>query len=242
MTPKLEFCLLGPLVVRRGGVVLPVPRGRQRAVLAVLLLNAGRVVSIGEIAETLWGPAPLPSASVTVRNYVKRLRRVLGDADQARIVTRSPGYVIRVDPGELDVARFEALLEGARNAARGGSWEAAADHARAALALWRGEPLADVESEMLALREVPRGSRRPTRDARSVPPARRQGTRRSVSLMPEVFRRVVRFHSRTRSAAVRAAGIPQITPGQHRRPGLWNRTGPGLTLMRPGCICGSDRG
>ena len=124
--------------------------------LAVLLLNAGRVVSVGEIAETLWGPAPLPSASATVRNYVKRLRRVLGDADQARIVTRSPGYVIRVDPGELDVARFEALLEGARDAARGGSWEAAADQARAALALWRGEPLADVESEALALREVPR--------------------------------------------------------------------------------------
>ena len=144
MTPKLEFCLLGPVVVRCGGVALPVPRGRQRAVLAVLLLNAGRVVSVGEIAETLWGPAPLPSASATVRNYVKRLRRVLGDADQARIVTRSPGYVIRVDPGELDVARFEVLLEGARDAARGGSWEAAADQARAALALWRGEPLADV--------------------------------------------------------------------------------------------------
>ena len=156
MTPKLEFCLLGPLVVRCGGVVLPVPRGRQRAVLAVLLLNAGRVVSVGEIAETLWGPAPLPSAPATVRNYVKRLRRVLRDADRARIVTRSPGYLIRVDPGELDVARFEALLEGARNAARGGSWEAAADQVREALALWRGEPLADVESESLALREVPR--------------------------------------------------------------------------------------
>ena len=156
MTPKLEFCLLGPLVVRCGGVALPVPRGRQRAVLAVLLLNAGRVVSVGEMAETLWGPSPLPSAPVTVRNYVKRLRRVLGDADQARILTRSPGYVIRVDPGELDVARFEVLLEGARSAARCGSWEAAADHARAALALWRGEPLADVKSEALALREVPR--------------------------------------------------------------------------------------
>ena len=156
MTPKLEFCLLGPLVVRCGGVVLPVPRGRQRAVLAVLLLNADRVVSVGEIGETLWGPTPLPSASATVRNYVKRLRRVLGDTDQARIVTRSPGYVIRVDPGELDVARFEVLLEGARDAARGGSWEAAADQAREALALWRGDPLADVRSEALALREVPR--------------------------------------------------------------------------------------
>jgi DNA-binding SARP family transcriptional activator/tetratricopeptide (TPR) repeat protein len=156
MTPKLEFCLLGPLVVRRGGVALPVPRGRQRAVLAVLLLNAGRVVSVSEMAETLWGASPSPSASVTVRNYVKRLRRVLVDADQARILTRSPGYVIRVDPGELDVARFEVLLDGARGAARAGSWEAAADQAGAALALWRGEPLADVKSEALALREVPR--------------------------------------------------------------------------------------
>jgi DNA-binding SARP family transcriptional activator len=156
MTTKLEFCLLGPLVVRCGEVPLPVPRGKQRAVLAVLLLNAGRVVSVGEIAETLWGPVPLPSASATVRNYVKRLRRVLGTADQARIVTRPPGYVIRVDPGELDVTRFEVLLDGARNAALGGSFEAAAQQARKALGLWRGEPLADVESEALALREVPR--------------------------------------------------------------------------------------
>ena len=156
MTAKLEFCLLGPVVVRRAGVALPVPRGSQRAVLAVLLLNAGRVVSVSEIAETLWGPAPLPSAPATVRNYVKRLRRVLGDADQARIVTRSPGYLIRVDPGELDVARFEVLLDGARTAARDGSWAAAADQARGALALWRGQPLADVESQALALTEIPR--------------------------------------------------------------------------------------
>jgi DNA-binding SARP family transcriptional activator/tetratricopeptide (TPR) repeat protein len=156
MTPKLEFCLLGPVVVRCDGVALQVPRGRQRAVLAVLLLNAGRVVSVGEIAETLWGSVPLPSAPATVRNYVKRLRRVLGTADQARIVTRPPGYVIRLDPGELDVARFEVLLDGARNAALDGSFEAAAQRAREALGLWRGEPLADVESEALALREVPR--------------------------------------------------------------------------------------
>ena len=156
MTSKLEFCLLGPMVVRCDGVALPVPQGRQRAVLAVLLLNAGRVVPAREIADTLWGAAPPPSASATVRNYVKRLRRGLGHADQARIVTRSPGYMIRVDPGELDVARFEVLLGEARGAARSGSWEAVADQARAALALWCGEPLADVESEALALREVPR--------------------------------------------------------------------------------------
>jgi DNA-binding SARP family transcriptional activator/tetratricopeptide (TPR) repeat protein len=156
MTPKLEFCLLGPIAVLSGGEPLPLSRGRQRAVLAVLLLNAGRAVSVGEIAETLWGPAPLPSAPATIRNYVKRLRRVLGDADQTRIVTRSPGYAIRVEPGELDAARFEVLLQDTRDAAAGGSWEAAAGHARTALALWRGEPLADVDSEALALREVPR--------------------------------------------------------------------------------------
>ena len=151
--PQLEFCLLGPVVVRRDGAILPVPRGSQRAVLAALLLNAGRVVSVDELAETLWGAAPRPSAQATVRNYVKRLRRVLGED---RIVTVAPGYAIRADPAELDVARFEGLLEAARKAARDASWQVAADHAVSALALWRGEPLADVRSDLLALGEVPR--------------------------------------------------------------------------------------
>jgi DNA-binding SARP family transcriptional activator len=156
MPSKLEFCLLGPLLVRSAGAVVPVPRGKQRALLAVLLLNAGRVVSVAEISEILWGPAPPPSAPATVRNHVKRLRQALGAAGQDRIVTRPPGYVALVDPADMDVARFEALLEQARNAGRDGSWQAAADQARTALELWRGEPLADVESEALALREVPR--------------------------------------------------------------------------------------
>jgi DNA-binding SARP family transcriptional activator len=156
MAAELEFCLLGPVAVHRGGVALPVSRGRQRAVLALLLLNAGRVVSVDEMAEALWGCAPPPSAEATVRNYVKRLRRVLGDDGQSRIVTRPPGYLIQAGPEELDVARFEALLAAARTAARRGSWPAAADQAQAALAQWRGEPLADVKSEVLSLREVPR--------------------------------------------------------------------------------------
>jgi len=150
--PQLEFCLLGPVVVRRDGAVLPVPRGSQRAVLAVLLLNAGRAVSVDELAETLWGAAPRPSAQATVRNYVKRLRRLLGED---RIVTAAPGYAIRADPAELDVARFEDLLGAARTAAGSASWQAAADRAGSALALWRGEPLADVRSDLLAMRVVP---------------------------------------------------------------------------------------
>jgi DNA-binding SARP family transcriptional activator len=156
MPETWEFGLLGPLMVRRGGVAVPVPRGKQRAVLAVLLLNAGQAVPVHELAETLWGSVPPPSAPVSVRNYVKRLRHALGEAGRARISTQPPGYLISADPGELDVSQFEALLEAARAAARDGSWEAAARQARAALSLWRGDPLADVESDALALREVPR--------------------------------------------------------------------------------------
>jgi DNA-binding SARP family transcriptional activator len=62
MTHRMEFCLLGPLLVRCDGEAVPVQRGKQRAVLAVLLLNAGRAVSADELAETLWGSSPPPSA------------------------------------------------------------------------------------------------------------------------------------------------------------------------------------
>ena len=151
----MEFGLLGPLTVRRGGVAVVVPPGKQRVVLAALLLGANRPVPLGELAEALWGPRPPASARVTMQNYVMRLRKSLGE-DQGRIATQPGGYQIRLDPGELDVSRFESLLGAARAAARDGAWDQAASQAGAALALWRGEPLADVDSELLALREVPR--------------------------------------------------------------------------------------
>lgn len=154
MDTVTEFCLLGPLLVRRAGVMLPVTPGKQRAVLATLLLSADRVVSFDELTEALWGPAPPPSARVAAQNHVMKLRKALGDG--ARIRTRPHGYEIVVDDGELDVSRFEAHLAAARAAARQGSWDAAAEQARAGLALWRGEPLADVESDLLAARHIPR--------------------------------------------------------------------------------------
>ncbi|HEY5017487.1 MAG TPA: AfsR/SARP family transcriptional regulator, partial [Streptosporangiaceae bacterium] len=156
MAVRTEYCLLGPLIVRRDGVDVPVPPGKQRAVLAVLLLNSGRIVPVDEIAETLWGSAPPPSARVTVRNYVKRLRQALGDSGRALIMTQPPGYLMGVRADDLDVSRFEALAGAARSAARRGQWDTTATQASAALALWRGEPLADVESERLAAREAPR--------------------------------------------------------------------------------------
>jgi len=153
----MNFGLLGPLVVRRGGLVVPVPRGKQRALLAALLLAANQVLPLHKLVEILWEPGPPPSsAEVTARNYVRRLRQVLGEAGRARISTHPRGYMLAVAPDELDVSRFEILLLAARAAARQGSWEAAESKAREALSLWRGQPLADVESDELAVREVPR--------------------------------------------------------------------------------------
>jgi len=143
-------------MVRIGGVVVPVQKGKQRALLAALLLNAGRAVSLDELAEALWGPDPPPSARVTIQNYVMRLRKALGDTGTSRIGTLPSGYAIQADASELDVARFEDLLSAARAAARAGRWQDAADQARSAVLLWRGDPLADVGSELLADREVPR--------------------------------------------------------------------------------------
>ena len=93
----MEFCLLGPLAVRSGGAAVPVPPGRQRAVLAALLLNANRVVPAEDLAEALWGPAPPPSARASIQNHVMKLRKALGDGEGRLISTQSGGYVIGVD-------------------------------------------------------------------------------------------------------------------------------------------------
>jgi DNA-binding SARP family transcriptional activator len=153
---EFEFCLLGPLMVRRGTAPVTVPRGKQRVILAMLLLNAGRVVRLEELAETLWASGPPPSGPVAVQNHVMRLRNALGDAGRGRIVTQPRGYLIRVEAGELDASRFETLLRAAREAAGDRSWDQAATHAREALRLWRGDPLADVDSELLTARAAPR--------------------------------------------------------------------------------------
>jgi DNA-binding SARP family transcriptional activator len=152
----MEFGLLGPLVVRRGGTLVALPAGQQRVVLAALLLRAGQLVGVEELAGALWA-APPRSARVAVQNHVMRLRQSLGrGVGQDRISTQCGGYLLRVETGELDVTRFEELLAAAQASARAGAWDAAAGQARAALALWRGEPLAGVHSDLLATTQVPR--------------------------------------------------------------------------------------
>jgi DNA-binding SARP family transcriptional activator len=152
---QVDFALLGPLEVRCDGNVLPVSSGRQRAVLATLLLRANQVVAVEELAEALWGQALPRSARVAAQNYVKRLRDALGEPGR-RIVTRAPGYLLRVAPVEFDLAVFEGHLQAAQTAAAAGAWQAAAASSHKSLLVWRGEPLADVPSDQLTSCEVPR--------------------------------------------------------------------------------------
>ena len=156
MATEMEFCLLGPLLVRRGGTVMPVSPGKQRALLAALLLDANKVLSLDELAGVVWG-AELPrSVRPGLHNIVMRLRRSLADADRSRVMAQPCGYQIRVETGELDIARFEALLAAGHEARRAGLDADAAVQFRAALALWRGPPLSGVSSQALELRDIPR--------------------------------------------------------------------------------------
>ena len=152
----MDFALLGPLLVRHGDGVLPIAAGKQRVLLATLLLATNRVVSIDSLAYNLWDGSGPASARVTVQGYVKRLRQSLGDREGSRIVTRHPGYVIRTEPDEVDIVRFTARCGQAEHAARAGDWPQAADRARSALSLWRGEPLMDVPSSTLSREVLPR--------------------------------------------------------------------------------------
>ena len=92
---ETEFCLLGPLLVTTRGVGVPVAPGKQRALLAALLLNANKTVSQDELADVLWGNDLPPSARVTLHNYVKRLRRAVHVTGDTRIRTSAGGYEIR---------------------------------------------------------------------------------------------------------------------------------------------------
>lgn len=151
----MEFGLLGPLVVRDGTRVVPVSAPRQRVLTAALLLSAGRVVSLDALAGILWEDQPPAGARGALHSAVQRLRSTLGTSGADLVETRPPGYLIKVGDGELDVRSFGVLAARGHAAAEAGAWAEAAGLLRDALALWRGEPLADVPSQLLRDREVP---------------------------------------------------------------------------------------
>ena len=152
----MRLGVLGPLLIRHEDSAISVPAARQRAVLAVLLVNANRVVSADELADVVWDGAPPPAARVTVRGYIRRLRRLLGPAVCSRIATRSLGYAAEFDPVELDLLRFAELCRDGGAALRAGSWTQSSDALGEALGLWRGTPLSDVPCERLQREDVPR--------------------------------------------------------------------------------------
>ncbi|HTZ91694.1 MAG TPA: BTAD domain-containing putative transcriptional regulator [Streptosporangiaceae bacterium] len=156
MAGGIAFGLLGPLSMSVGDRVLPTLPAKERVVLAALLLKPGRTVPLEELIEAAWGLEAPRSALGTLRDYVKELRKRIALAGEQRITTVPGGYLIRVGPGELDIASFQESHMRATEAAVQGAWEQAAEHCRAAELLWRGEPLADIPSELLTAREVPR--------------------------------------------------------------------------------------
>lgn len=143
----LEFRILGPLEVADGGRLVALGGPKQRATLAILLLSANRVVSVERLADDLYAGAPPVTAVTQVQRQISELRKALGPAT---IETRSPGYVIRLSPGQLDLDRFERRAEEAGQALRRGDGEAGAGLLRDALRLWRGPPLADLAYESFA--------------------------------------------------------------------------------------------
>jgi DNA-binding SARP family transcriptional activator len=132
----MEFRVLGPLEVRDGDRSLPLAGAKQRALLALLLLHANRVVSRERLIDDLWGDEPPETAVTSVQVYVSRLRKLL---PPNTLVTRSPGYLLAVDPEEVDVFRFKRLLAQARDAGP----ERKRRMLSEALTLFRGPPLAE---------------------------------------------------------------------------------------------------
>ena len=150
------FRLLGPLEVSDGDDPLPIGEGRQRAVLVLLLLHRNETVSSARLVDALWGETAPPTAAKVLQNHVGQLRRALHDREGSRLRTRDHGYLLEVGDDELDVERFEQLVDVGGEALVDGRPADAAARLREALALWRGPALADVTYEEFARPEVVR--------------------------------------------------------------------------------------
>jgi len=154
-TSSLELRVLGPMQAIRAGHELPLGGPKQRSVLAVLLLEAGRAVPSERLVDELWRGRPPPGAVKTLRSYVSRLRTLL--RPDAALIARGGGYVLELEQVQVDAARFELLVREGQAALARGAARVAADRLREGLALWRGPAfadVADVESPALESRRL----------------------------------------------------------------------------------------
>ena len=154
---RIEFRILGPLEVWDAERPISLGGIKQRALLAILLINANQVVATERLIELLWADEPPETASNTLQVHISQLRKLL-EPDRRRgaafqlLVSQPPGYTLRLGTDQLDSSRFERLVEEGRRAFPE-SLELAAKVLREALALWRGQALADVAGEQFAVAE-----------------------------------------------------------------------------------------
>ncbi len=154
----MEFRLLGPLEVSDHGRALELGGRKRRALLALLLLHVNEVVSSDRLIEELWGEEPPQAAATALHGHVSRLRKLLageGSSEQL-LVTRPPGYMLQLEPEQLDLQRFERLRAEARAARSNSDLAGASTALQAALSLWRGPALGDLAYERFAQTEVNR--------------------------------------------------------------------------------------
>ena len=143
----LDFRILGSLEVVGEDGRIPLGGRKQRSLLGALVIRAGRVVSTDRLLDERWGAQPPKTATTSLQNMVSQLRKLLGPEV---LMTRPPGYVLQVEPDQVDAVRFERLVAEARGLPAGERSKRIAE----ALALWRGPPLADLEFELFAEGEV----------------------------------------------------------------------------------------
>ncbi|OBB75219.1 MULTISPECIES: BTAD domain-containing putative transcriptional regulator [Mycolicibacterium] len=152
--------MLGPLQVTHADCPVDIGPPKQRAVLAVLLLAAGRVVSVDRLIDAVWGDDAPGSATASLQAYISNLRRALRDAGQSQvaspIVRQPPGYFLNVEPGQVDLAVFASGCARAVAAVDSGDWDEALAAADEALAWWRGPLLADLSDESWVADEAAR--------------------------------------------------------------------------------------
>jgi WD40 repeat protein/DNA-binding SARP family transcriptional activator len=159
--PGMRFQVLGPLEVETDDRAVVLGRPKERLLLALLLTRPNQVATVEALIQGLWGEQPPSTAARTLQSHVKRLRRVLepgrapGAAGQV-LVTRDPGYLLRVAPGGLDAARFEELTAQARRALDSGAVDAAASLLREALGLWRGQAFEEFTDSDVVVAEAGR--------------------------------------------------------------------------------------
>jgi YVTN family beta-propeller protein len=154
--PRLEIRLLGPVEVTISERPLAFGRRKQRALVAVLALNANRVVSTDRLLDALWGERPPPTAAVALYGLISALRKRLEPDGADLLVTKAPGYVLEIPPAQIDLGRFELLVAEGRRALAAGESETASARLAEALTLWRGTPLQDLEALPFAQTEIAR--------------------------------------------------------------------------------------